>query len=298
MSTSKGRDFERQVHDALLRIEARFPECVKVTAQSAFSTAVSGRPHRADFEFEYKLGGLTHQHLIECQNRNRSSHEIADKIYAVRGTSDRNRYILVYKDAEYLSPPVQERLTRMGVLHFTFKAFKRDFLDQLEADLALRRIGLLVYRWPVRLLQKLMELFRSNDDAGGLNSNTARHAPWEPFGNNVLRLDAKVPKAENASLEARPPQVVKLNPAAAKILPLALKPPEVKVDLVQAKSDLTFDLPEIMKWDPPKVEIPPSILKLFEAKSNLGELSALLESATKYSPSRPNPPDRAMISGR
>lgn len=135
-----GYGFEQEVEAALRYLERKFPDIVKVSSQPAFLEAL--RPHRADFELEYKLGGLTHQHLIECQNRNRSSHEIADKIYAVRGTSDRGRYIFVYKDSEYLSETVAKRLKEMGVLCFNFDDLKRVFLNQLEADIAIYKVGL------------------------------------------------------------------------------------------------------------------------------------------------------------
>lgn len=139
LSYSSGYGFEREVEAALRNLEWKFPDVIRVSAQPAFLGAL--RPHRADFELEYKLGGLTHQHLIECQNRNRSSHEIADKIYTVRGTSDRGRYILVYKDSEYLSETVAKRLKEMGVLCFDLENLKRVFLNQLEADIALHKVG-------------------------------------------------------------------------------------------------------------------------------------------------------------
>jgi hypothetical protein len=160
MNTEKGYDFEHDVESVLRDLEKKSPARVKVTAQRDFRDVP--RPHRADFELEYKLGGLTHQHLIECQNRDRSSHEIADKIYAVRGTSDRNRYILVYRDSSYLSEPVAKRLKEMGVLCFDFESFKKTFVTQLEADIALHGIGLNVLGNP-KLREILADILKGRD---------------------------------------------------------------------------------------------------------------------------------------
>lgn len=139
MDSSKGYEFESEVEKILRHLEGKFPNRVKITAQPDFPGAA--RPHRADFELEYQIGGLAHRHLIECQHRERSSHEIADKIYAVRGICDRHRYIFIHKDKDYLSKRVQLRFMRMGVLCFDFAAFQ-GFITQLEADIALHEIGL------------------------------------------------------------------------------------------------------------------------------------------------------------
>jgi hypothetical protein len=169
MRNSKGSDFEREVGDLLRSLESDFPLRVKVTAQPDFPDAP--RPHRADFELEYKLGGLTHVHLIECQNRNRSSQEIADKIYAVRGTSERNRYIFVYKDEDFLGEGVRRRFEEMGVLFFDFAKFKSQFIEQLAADLALHAIGLAATKYQgladslrakPELIKRLVELMKEH----------------------------------------------------------------------------------------------------------------------------------------
>ena len=138
-ATAKGPLFERMVANALFDLERQFPERVHVTSQPRFPEAL--RPHRPDFELQYALGGLTHHHLIECQNRNQSSYAIADKIYAVRGTTNSHRYIVVYNSPDYLSEPVKKRFDDMGVLYFDFEKFQKEFLTQLGADLALHEIG-------------------------------------------------------------------------------------------------------------------------------------------------------------
>jgi hypothetical protein len=160
MNTEKGYDFEHDVETVLRELEKKFPERVKVTAQREFRHVP--RPHRADFELEYKLGGLTHQHLVECQNREKSSYDIADKIYTVRGTTDRNRYILVYKDSGYLSEPVAKRLKEMAVLCFDLEQFKKTFVTQLEADIALHSIGERILNNPT-LLEDIERILRGED---------------------------------------------------------------------------------------------------------------------------------------
>lgn len=262
MSNSKGRDFEREVHDILLNLATRFPDYVKVSSQRDFPAAVSLRPHRADFEFEYRVGALTHRHLIECQNRNRSSHEIADKIYAVRGTSNRNRYILVYKDADYLSRPVQKRLTDMGVLQFQFESFRRDFIEQLEADLALLSLGR-------RLIsdEVLLQLLRGPVELGGSIQK----------GLKIEQEAVRLPPPDSA-LEVsqhslnNTPQISQAS---------SVQLPEVLV-LAAAKSSVVHE--PIHLRESPTVEA--------SRRSLLDDLS----SAQRHSYDRPNPADQAMIS--
>lgn len=134
----KGVEFEKDVEEVLRNLENKFKDIVKVKYQPIFNE--STRPHRADFELEYKLGGLTHQHLIECQNRKKSSYEITDKIYSVRGTSDRNRYIFVYKDPNFLNNKISNRLKEMGVLSLDFENFKK-FIKKLDEDITLIKLA-------------------------------------------------------------------------------------------------------------------------------------------------------------
>lgn len=162
-SNIKGANFESEVNTILQALERKFSHRVKIAAQVEFNDVA--RPHRADFELQYVLGGLTHQHLIECQHRKRSSNEIADKIYAVKGTTDRGRYIFVYKDRDYLSEPVAKRLNNMGVLCFDLAGFG-EFITQLEADIALHEIGLTLLQDPTNAqwIHDCLDNIRKCDD--------------------------------------------------------------------------------------------------------------------------------------
>jgi len=138
-SHRKGQRFESRVKNILERLAARFPETIQIKTQALHDAAP--RRHRPDFELEYELGGLRHQHLIECQDRDAYAYDLSDKIYTVRGTTSRNRYIFVYNNANFVGSPQEKRLRDMGVLIFNLQSFE-EFLGQLEADIALRELGL------------------------------------------------------------------------------------------------------------------------------------------------------------
>ncbi|MEA2561256.1 MAG: hypothetical protein QOH06_2760 [Acidobacteriota bacterium] len=139
-ASAKGRDFELKVKALLDNLVAKFPHVVTVGMQVADNNAP--RPYRPDFELEYHLGGLRHRHLIECQDRDSYSYDLADKIYTIRGTTERNRYIFIYKNRAFRGTPQERRLHEMGVLTFDLTGFHK-FITQLKADLALRQLGLL-----------------------------------------------------------------------------------------------------------------------------------------------------------
>lgn len=124
---TKGYDFETEVEEVLRKLVTQFPKHVQITRQPDFNNTL--RPHRPDFELRYEIGALIHHHLIECQNRQKSSQEIADKIYAIRGLSDRNRFIFIYKDNDFLTFTLKKRLDEMGVLHYDFQEFKAFILE-------------------------------------------------------------------------------------------------------------------------------------------------------------------------
>lgn len=147
----RGQRFEAYVRKLLEDLAHKFPDVVKVRVQPMYYE--SSRQHRPDFELEYKLGGLQHGHLIECQDRNSYSYDLADKIYAVRGTTERNRYIFVYNDSHFVKTPQGARLKAMGVVTLGLKDFE-SFIRQLEADIALRELGLQTLRQQGPVLDK------------------------------------------------------------------------------------------------------------------------------------------------
>jgi hypothetical protein len=140
-SRRRGQRFESIVRAILEGLAARFPKTVRIRSQELHDSAP--RRHRPDFELEYELGGLCHQHLIECQDRDTYSYDIADKIYSVRGGTSRNRYIFIYNKPDFAGSFQEKRLRDMGVLVFNLQGFEK-FLGQLEADIALRELGLRV----------------------------------------------------------------------------------------------------------------------------------------------------------
>ena len=140
---TRGQKFETCVRNLLEDLAAKFPKTVKVRKQPTHYEGL--RQHRPDFELEYKLGGLQHGHLIECQDRDNQSHELGDKIVAVRGSTEFNRYIFIYRNPAFLKTHQEVRLKSMGVLIFDFNGFE-SFLRQLEASIALQELGLQVLK--------------------------------------------------------------------------------------------------------------------------------------------------------
>lgn len=139
----RGQKFETRVGKLLERLAKKYPEVVEVRTQPVHNGG--SRQHRPDFELKYKLGGLQHRHLIECQDRDSYSYDLADKIYAIRGTTEHNRYIFVYRDSAFVKTSQEKRLKDMGVVIFNLNNFE-SFIRQLEADIALRELGLRALR--------------------------------------------------------------------------------------------------------------------------------------------------------
>ncbi|MBN2487296.1 MAG: hypothetical protein JXB34_15075 [Bacteroidales bacterium] len=141
MLRNKGYRFEEEIGQLLFSLKEKFPLEVEVIKQP-IETGYS-RQFRADFELIYTLGGLEHHHLIECQDRDKISQNIADKIISQRNETNRNRFIFVYNNSSVLSKALLKRFNKIGVLAYSFNEFT-DFLKQLEADLALKQIGKLI----------------------------------------------------------------------------------------------------------------------------------------------------------
>jgi hypothetical protein len=98
----RGRAFEARVYALLSRLVDRHPGFIEVHAQPEIPL-LNGQIKKPDFEWVYRTEQANHE-LIECQSRDRSSSEIAEKIRQIKTLSSRNRFIFVFEDLTRLSP--------------------------------------------------------------------------------------------------------------------------------------------------------------------------------------------------
>lgn len=131
-SNKKGLELEEEVHDILLGLKEHCPNRVTVKRQRLIGDVP--RPHRPDFELHYISAGLENVHLIECQDRVKSSNSLADKIFTVRTIGKHNRYVIIHRRKDALSPQHQTRLKEMGVLVYDLESFKA-WIEEVRLDL-------------------------------------------------------------------------------------------------------------------------------------------------------------------
>jgi hypothetical protein len=90
----KGKRFEDKVGSLLKALADEHPGFVRVNVQPSIDL-YNGQVKRPDFELVYLLD-QEHRELIECQDRERSSQDIIDKIRAIKALSPRNRFKYVF----------------------------------------------------------------------------------------------------------------------------------------------------------------------------------------------------------
>ncbi|HVT18363.1 MAG TPA: hypothetical protein VHQ90_19580 [Thermoanaerobaculia bacterium] len=132
----RGIAFEEKVSVALENLRFLCPQLVQVRRWPVVKLH-NGVELRPDFELIYMQPPHRNLRLIECQSRNKSSHDVVNKILRMKGGhSPRNRFILVYEDPQYLSTAVREDLDSAGILHYSYQEFLL-FLVELGASLRL-----------------------------------------------------------------------------------------------------------------------------------------------------------------
>ncbi len=109
----RGKAFESRVGALLNKVAARHPGFIEVVAQPEI-VLLNSQMKRPDFELIYRLD-QEHHELIECQSRDRSSPEIAEKIRQIKSLSSRNRFLFVFEDISSLSGEHRKVLEGDGV---------------------------------------------------------------------------------------------------------------------------------------------------------------------------------------
>lgn len=133
VSNNRGANFERLVGTLLSSLQLRHPEVVKVVPQKRIHLN-NGTYDIADFELTCELPHQIDHRLIECQDRKRSDRDIARKIRNIKGLSDKNRFIFVFKDEGFLTEAVRKDLESDGVVYYSLIGFA-SFLNQLSTTL-------------------------------------------------------------------------------------------------------------------------------------------------------------------
>ncbi len=117
---SKGQAFEAKVGELLAELQSQHPDVVHIVEQPRFELH-DGQELIPDFELQFDLLYEEGHYLIECQDRKRSSPQIAQKIKYMKGVSSRNRFIFVY--ATDIPEATRNALAADGVMHMSFDDF-------------------------------------------------------------------------------------------------------------------------------------------------------------------------------
>lgn len=117
-SYDRGMEFEKLVAILLNLLRVRHPEKVRITRHPRVKL-YNGTVAIPDFELVCDLPHQIDHRLIECQDRHRSSQDIAHKIRDIKSLSRKNRVVLVYREPEYLSQPVRRALDADGVVCYS-----------------------------------------------------------------------------------------------------------------------------------------------------------------------------------
>ena len=165
----RGKLFEETVFAVLRRLVLKHPGFVEVTPQVEIKL-LNDQTKRPDFELVYRID-QEHRELIECQSRERSSSEIAEKISRIKSLSSRNRFVFIFEDIEKLRPEHRRVLESDGVNCLSLEEF-RSKIDQIDLVLTqLRRPN--VFR---RGIQKLTDTWEDLIDA--LNTDNRNQPPY------------------------------------------------------------------------------------------------------------------------
>ena len=135
----RGSDFEKTVKKMLeLLMEHSDDQAnVTVTCQPRI-TLQNGDLAIPDFELVYELDHQRSLLLLECQNRERWSPDIARKMRDIKRYSKYNRLIFVYKSEGFLPEVGRQSLESDGIRHYSLLEFAV-FIEQLSRTLSPRR---------------------------------------------------------------------------------------------------------------------------------------------------------------
>ena len=127
ISPSRGKAFERKVGDLLFALARKYPEKVRVIEQPRLQL-YDGQEAIPDFDLQFDLFEEG-RYLIECQDRKRSTPQIAQKIKYIKGLSRRNRFIFVY--GTEIPEPTRDALRADGVLTMNLQQLD-EYLKRLD----------------------------------------------------------------------------------------------------------------------------------------------------------------------
>ncbi|MCG8408626.1 MAG: hypothetical protein MI923_25770 [Phycisphaerales bacterium] len=115
-----GRRFENQVRMLLEGVRWEFPNYVNVKYQPRIELH-NGEIVIPDFEFAHKTQHAVFRYLIECQDRKRSSNDVADKIRKVKSLSSWNLFLFIHNRP--IPKPLKKALDADGVNAMSFEGF-------------------------------------------------------------------------------------------------------------------------------------------------------------------------------
>lgn len=130
----KGKDFEVRVAEVLATLCDMHPTRVRVREQPRLELNGGGFVV-PDFEVQFDLLFEEGRYLIECQNRKRSSPQVAHKIRHIKGLSSRNRFIFVH--AADIPEATRHALETDGVMVMSFEQFA-SFVARLELQVRIQ----------------------------------------------------------------------------------------------------------------------------------------------------------------
>ncbi len=122
VGSGRGREFEEDVLLLLRALEETHPDLIEIRTQPKLELE-NGTEVIPDFELAYRLPHEMSRRLIECQDRQKSSHDLVRKIEYIKLHSPWNRVVFVYRDQDFLSDPVAQALEASGVLFYSLVEF-------------------------------------------------------------------------------------------------------------------------------------------------------------------------------
>jgi hypothetical protein len=128
-SVDRGRAFEIEIRDVLLAFQAEHTERVQVDDHSRM-TLHDGQEVIPDFVLVYEMPDSQHVITIECQSRERSQKDIANKIRTMKALSNRNRFFFVYRD--HLPEATRKALDADGTATLSYSGFV-NYIAKLSA---------------------------------------------------------------------------------------------------------------------------------------------------------------------
>jgi len=130
----RGQAFEETIGRLLNVLQVTHPTVITVRHQPKI-VLHNGEDVFPDFELKCAFPHQTDIRLIECQDRKKDSQEIQRKIRHIKSLSKYNRFLIVYRDPDYLGPSVSGTLAKDGVPTYDVLEFL-DFLRRLEVVVA------------------------------------------------------------------------------------------------------------------------------------------------------------------